>query len=63
MTPVTVGVLEDYTNYTTSTFRPNNTPYLIGDIDREPSVVGSEFLKEVHSLVKGDIPDVNKKLI
>jgi phosphoribosylformylglycinamidine synthase len=64
---VAVGVLEDYTNYTPSVFKPNNTLYLIGDIEKPPSVAGSEFLKEVHGLVKGDIPDVDlneeKKLI
>jgi phosphoribosylformylglycinamidine synthase II len=64
---VAVGVLEDYTNYTPSVFQPNNTLYLIGDIEKEPNIAGSEFLKEVHELVKGDIPDVDlqeeKKLI
>ncbi len=64
---VAVGVLEDYTNYTPSVFKPNNTLYLIGDIEKPCSVAGSEFLKEVHGLVKGDIPDIDlseeKKLI
>ncbi len=64
---VAVGVLENYENYTPSVFKPNNTLYLIGDIDKPSNIAGSEFLKEVHGLVKGDIPDVDlneeKKLI
>jgi phosphoribosylformylglycinamidine synthase len=45
---VAVGVLEDYTNYTPSVFKPNNTLYLIGDIEKPCSVAGSEFLKETY---------------
>jgi phosphoribosylformylglycinamidine synthase len=56
---VAVGVLEDYTNYTPSTFKVNNTLYLIGNIDQQPSIAGSEYLKELHGLIKGEIPDID----
>ncbi|NPA32224.1 MAG: phosphoribosylformylglycinamidine synthase subunit PurL [Aquificae bacterium] len=64
---VGVGVLESVDVYTPSKPEGECELFLIGDTDREMRLDGSEFLKVVHGLVRGDVPAVDlgkeKKLI
>lgn len=62
-TTVAVGVLPDYTKAIPSHYQhPGDIVLIVGEIDREPSVAGSEYLKEVHGAVSGQIPPVDIQL-
>ncbi|MBE2280351.1 MAG: phosphoribosylformylglycinamidine synthase subunit PurL [Ignavibacteriaceae bacterium] len=53
-----LGLIEDLSHITTSFFKENgDLIYVIGE-DKE-EIGGSEFLKVIHGLVKGDSPDIN----
>ena len=56
---VAVGVLDRADNYTPSVVEEESELYLIGDLNQELKLDGSEFLKVVHGLIKGDTPSVN----
>ncbi len=60
-TPVVVGVgvLENAEDYVGHAFAEPSEIYLIGDLSRSGRVDGSEYLKVVHGLVKGDVPYVD----
>ncbi|GAB6066669.1 phosphoribosylformylglycinamidine synthase subunit PurL [Aquifex pyrophilus] len=64
---VGVGVLENAEEYTPSVIEKEGELYLIGNLEELLSLGGSEFLKVVHGLIKGDVPKVDlekeKKLI
>lgn len=64
---VCVGVLEDVDKHVDITYTSTGDLLLIGDLNRESVVDGSEYLKVVHRLVKGRVPKVDlekeKKLI
>ncbi|NPB08429.1 MAG: phosphoribosylformylglycinamidine synthase subunit PurL [Aquificae bacterium] len=64
---VGVGVLEKAEDYTPGSVSEECDLFLVGDLSRELRLDGSEFLKVVHGLVKGDVPPVDlekeKKLI
>ncbi len=54
-----VGVLENAEEYTPSVIEREGELYLIGNLDVPLSLGGSEFLKSVHGLIKGDVPKVD----
>ncbi|WP_461832100.1 phosphoribosylformylglycinamidine synthase subunit PurL [Aquifex sp.] len=54
-----VGVLENAEEYTPSVIEREGELYLIGNLDVSLSLGGSEFLKSVHGLIKGDVPKVD----
>ncbi len=56
---VGVGVLEKADEYIPSTVEEEGELYLIGDLEQKLRLDGSEFLKVVHGLIKGDVPPVN----
>lgn len=56
---VCVGVLERIERHVDTTYTSSGDILLIGDIDRPSNVGGSEYLKVVHGLVKGEVPKVN----
>ncbi len=56
---VGVGVIEDIEEYLDHVFQEPAEIYLIGDINRPSYVGGSEYLKVVHRMLKGDVPKVN----
>lgn len=59
-TTVAVGVLEDYTKAIPSHYQQaGDIVLIVGEVSREPSVAGSEYLKEVHETVAGQITPVN----
>lgn len=59
-TTVAVGVLEDYTKVIPSHYQQKDDIILaVGELSREPSVAGSEYLKEIHGTVAGQITPVN----
>lgn len=62
-TPVVVGVgvLEDVENYLDHVFQEPSEIYLIGDIARPSRIDGSEYLKVIHGIIKGDVPKVDLK--
>ncbi len=56
---VGVGVLERADEYVPSVVEEEGELYLIGDLEQKLKLDGSEFLKVVHGLIKGDVPPVN----
>ena len=56
---VGVGVLERADEYLPSVVVEEGELYLIGDLEQKLKLDGSEFLKVVHGLIKGDVPYVN----
>lgn len=58
---VGVGVLERADEYVPSFVEEEGELYLIGNLEQELKLDGSEYLKVVHGLVKGDVPSVNLK--
>lgn len=63
-----VGLIEDVDYVTTSYFKNSGDVIaVIGNIDSENGIGGSEYLKLIHNKVTGDAPDINaeeeKKLI
>ncbi|GAB6071946.1 phosphoribosylformylglycinamidine synthase subunit PurL [Venenivibrio stagnispumantis] len=65
---VAVGVL-DKPEYAIPSFYQSEGNYIaiVGEIDKKPNIAGSEFLKEIHGKVAGDIGETNltveKKLL
>ncbi len=59
-TVVAVGVLEK-PEYAISSYyqEEGDIIVIIGEVDKEPTVNGSEYLKEVHGMVAGSIPPVD----
>lgn len=67
-TTVAVGVLEDYTKAIASYYQQaEDIVLIVGDINQKPNIAGSEYLKEVHGIVSGDITpiciDTEKKIM
>ncbi len=62
-TPIVVGIglLERADDYMPSNVEEEGELYLIGDFEQSLKLDGSEFLKVVHGLVKGDVPAVDLK--
>lgn len=59
-TTVAVGVLEDYRKAIPSHYQSvGDIILIIGEVDTEPNVAGSEYLKEVHGVVSGNITPPN----
>ncbi len=56
---VCVGVLEDVERFVGIGYRRPGELLLIGDLQRESRVDGSEYLKVVHRIVAGKVPEVN----
>ena len=56
---VGVGVLDKADEYLPSVVEEEGELYLIGDLEQKLKLDGSEFLKVVHGLIKGDVPPVN----
>ena len=56
---IAVGVLENAENFTPSYPETEGDFYLIGDLSSELKIDGSEYLKVVHGVIKGDVPSVN----
>lgn len=56
---VGVGVIENVENFTSSTIETESELYLIGDLEQKLRLDGSEFLKVVYGLIKGDVPAVD----
>jgi phosphoribosylformylglycinamidine synthase len=59
---VGVGVIDSVEDYLDHIFQEPSEIYLIGDINRPSLIDGSEYLKVVHGLVKGDVPRVNLQM-
>jgi len=67
-TVVAVGVLDSPEDAIPSFYQEEgNIIILIGEVDKEPTVNGSEYLKEVYHIVSGKIPpvdlDIEKRLM
>ena len=56
---VGVGVIENGENFTPSKIEAESELYLIGNLEQKLKLDGSEFLKVVHGLIKGDVPAVD----
>ncbi|RLJ70216.1 phosphoribosylformylglycinamidine synthase [Hydrogenivirga caldilitoris] len=56
---VCVGVLEDIERFVDIAYQAPGELILIGDLKRPSQIDGSEYLKVVHGLVKGDVPKVD----
>ncbi|NPA54014.1 MAG: phosphoribosylformylglycinamidine synthase subunit PurL [Aquificae bacterium] len=57
---VAVGVLDKPENAIPSFYQnEGDVIAIVGEVDKEPTINGSEFLKEVHGIVSGEIPPVN----
>lgn len=57
---VAVGVLDSLEEAIPSYYqKEDDVIVLIGEVDKEPTVNGSEYLKEVHGKVAGDVPPIN----
>jgi phosphoribosylformylglycinamidine synthase len=56
---VAVGVVEDVNRITTHSFKDEDEVLLIGDLRRTSTLGGSEYLKAIHGLVNGPVPEVN----
>ncbi|WP_461828598.1 AIR synthase-related protein, partial [Aquifex sp.] len=56
---VGVGVLEKADEYIPSIVEEEGELYLIGDLEQRLRLDGSEFLKVIHGLIKGDVPPVS----
>jgi len=54
-----VGVLERAEDYTPGFVSEECELFLVGDLSQELRLDGSEFLKVIHGLVKGDVPAVD----
>ncbi len=60
-TPVVVciGVLENIERHTDIVFKGTGDLLIIGDLSRSSCIDGSEYLKRIHGIVKGKVPEVN----
>ncbi len=57
---VAVGVLDNPEDAIPSFYqKENDVIAVIGEVDKKPTINGSEYLKEVHGIVSGEIPPVN----
>ena len=56
---VWVGILENVERHVDITYTSTGDLLLIGDLNRRSFVDGSEYLKVVHGLVKGRVPEVD----
>ncbi len=56
---VCVGVLDRVDRFKNITFTTEGEILMIGDLSRPNSVAGSEYLKVIHGLVKGEVPSVD----
>ncbi|NPA13160.1 MAG: phosphoribosylformylglycinamidine synthase subunit PurL [Aquificae bacterium] len=57
---VAVGVLDNVEEAIPSFYQDEGDIILaVGEVDKKPTVNGSEYLKEVHGIVAGDIPPVD----
>ncbi|WP_456384324.1 phosphoribosylformylglycinamidine synthase subunit PurL [Persephonella sp.] len=62
-TVVAVGVLDRPEDAIPSFYQEEgDIIVLVGEVDRQPTVNGSEYLKEVHGLVTGSIPPVDLEI-
>ncbi|WP_457624439.1 phosphoribosylformylglycinamidine synthase subunit PurL [Persephonella sp.] len=62
-TVVAVGVLDRPEDAIPSFYQEEgDIIILVGEVDRQPTVNGSEYLKEVHGLVTGSIPPVDLEI-
>ncbi len=60
---VAVGVLDSPQEAISSFYQnPEDIIILIGEVNKEPTINGSEYLKEIHNKVEGAIPPVNLEL-
>ncbi len=60
---VAVGVLDRPEDAIPSFFQnEGDMVVMIGEVDKEPTVNGSEYLKEVHGTISGSIPPVNLEM-
>ncbi len=59
-TVVAVGVLDSPEDAIPSFYQSEGDIIaIVGEVDKEPTVNGSEYLKEVHGIVSGSIPPIN----
>jgi phosphoribosylformylglycinamidine synthase len=56
---VCVGVLDDVERFADISYSTEGEILLIGDLSRPSVLGGSEYLKAVHGIVKGEVPKVN----
>ncbi len=57
---VAVGVLDSPEEAIPSFYqKEEDIIAIIGEVDKEPTVNGSEYLKEIHGIVSGDIPPID----
>ncbi|AAC07653.1 phosphoribosylformylglycinamidine synthase subunit PurL [Aquifex aeolicus] len=56
---VGVGVLEKAEKYTPSKVEKESELYLVGNLEENLRLDGSEYLKVIHGLIKGDVPPVD----
>ncbi len=57
---VAVGVIDNPEDAIPSFYQnENDVIAIIGEIEKKPTVNGSEYLKEIHGIISGDIPPIN----